>query len=475
MRCYDRDSARQRVSLGEDRLIPSARKFSSPLAVEKRGGINIIWARSIVSLVLLGLVCAAIAAFVGVKAALVFGVIALVAQSLFSTHHTERLWQLLDAPVYGQVPSAPGAWGEIYYRLHKLAKRWHAQVRQIEQQHSRFIQAIQASPNGVVMLDDHDQIEWCNAIAEQHFGLDAKRDLRQHVTHIVRHPDFVRYLNSHRYDETLVMRGMGEKRQNTLSVQVFPYGENRKLVLSDDITELERTDSMRRDFVANVSHELKTPLTVLSGFLETLREIPLEEVDRARYLELMEQQASRMRHIVDDLLVLAKLEGDIKSPGDQPIDMGAVVRHLQEDAMTLSAGRHQFAFDIDDTLTVTGAETEILSALGNLVMNAVRYTPDGGSIKVEWRLAGDRAAFSVTDTGFGIPAADIPRLTERFYRVDRSRSRDTGGTGLGLAIVKHVLQRHDAMLDVKSEEGRGSTFTVRFPPQRSVRQQTIHA
>ncbi|PPK42239.1 two-component system phosphate regulon sensor histidine kinase PhoR [Trinickia symbiotica] len=443
--------------------------------MEKRGGINIIWARSIVSLVLLALVCAAIAAFAGVKAALVFGAIALVAQSLFSTYHTERLWQLLDAPVYGQVPSAPGVWGEIYYRLHKLAKRWHAQVRQVEQQHSRFIQAIQASPNGVVMLDDHDQIEWCNAIAEQHFGLDAKRDLRQHVTHIVRHPDFVRYVNSHRYDETLVMRGMGEKRQNTLSVQVFPYGENRKLVLSDDITELERTDSMRRDFVANVSHELKTPLTVLSGFLETLREIPLEEDDRARYLELMEQQAARMRHIVDDLLVLAKLEGDIKSPGEQAIDMGAVLRHLQDDAMTLSAGRHKLAFDVEETLTVTGVETEILSALGNLVTNAVRYTPDGGSIKVEWRLFGDRAAFSVSDTGFGIPAADIPRLTERFYRVDRSRSRDTGGTGLGLAIVKHVLQRHDALLDVKSEEGRGSTFTVRFPPQRSVRRQTIHA
>ncbi len=443
--------------------------------MEKRGGINIIWARSIVSLVLLALVCVAIAAFAGAKAALVFGVLALVAQTLFSVYHTERLWQLLDAPVYGQVPSAPGVWGEIYYRLHKLAKRWHAQVRQVEQQHSRFIQAIQASPNGVVMLDDHDQIEWCNAIAEQHFGLDAKRDLRQHVTHLVRHPDFVQYLNLHRYDETLVMRGMGEKRQNTLSVQVFPYGENRKLVLSDDITELERTDSMRRDFVANVSHELKTPLTVLSGFLETLREIPLEDDDRARYLELMEQQAARMRHIVDDLLVLAKLEGDIKPPGDQAVDMGAVLRHLQEDAMTLSAGRHKFAFDVDDTLTVSGAETEILSALGNLVTNAVRYTPDGGSIKVEWRLLGDRAAFSVTDTGFGIPAADIPRLTERFYRVDRSRSRDTGGTGLGLAIVKHVLQRHDAVLDVSSEEGRGSTFTVRFPPQRSMRQQTIHA
>ncbi|MGN6317562.1 phosphate regulon sensor histidine kinase PhoR [Trinickia sp.] len=437
--------------------------------------MNIIWARSIVSLLLLALVCAAIAAVTSVRTALIVAAVALVAQTLFSTYHTERLWRLLDAPVYGEVPSAPGIWGEIYYRLHKLAKQWHAQVRQVEQQHSRFIQAIQASPNGVAMLDDHDQIEWCNAIAEEHFGLDAKRDLRQHITHLVRHPDFVRYLSLHQYDEMLIMRGMGDKRQNVLSVQVFPYGENRKLVLSADITELERTDAMRRDFVANVSHELKTPLTVLSGFLETMREIPLEQADRDRYLELMDQQASRMRNIVDDLLVLAKLEGDAKPPSDRAIDMGAVISHLREDAANLSGGRHQFGFTADESLTVSGAQTEILSALGNLVTNAIRYTPDGGSIDVVWKQVGGEAVFSVTDTGLGVPAADIPRLTERFYRVDRSRSRDTGGTGLGLAIVKHVLQRHDATLEVKSEEGRGSTFSVRFPAQRTMRRQPAHA
>ncbi|AXL51535.1 histidine kinase [Paraburkholderia caffeinilytica] len=433
--------------------------------------MNIIWARSIVSVVLLAVLCVVVGALVNVKAGLVLAIVMLLAQSLFSTFHKQRLWRLLDAPVYGEVPSAPGIWGEIYYRLHKLAKRWHAQVRQVEQQHSRFIQAIQASPNGVAMLDDHDQIEWCNAISELHFGLDAKRDLRQHITHLVRQPDFVRYLNSHRYEEMLIMRGMGDKRQNVLSVQVFPYGENRKLVLSQDITELERTDAMRRDFVANVSHELKTPLTVLSGFLETMRELPLGEAERARYLELMEQQASRMRHIVNDLLVLAKLEGDNKPPSDQMIDMRAVLRHLKDDAENLSSDHHRIVFDADEGLTVTGVETEILSALGNLVTNAIRYTPDGGAIKVSWQASGGSAVFSVTDSGLGIPAADIPRLTERFYRVDRSRSRDTGGTGLGLAIVKHVLQRHDAQLDVKSEEGRGSTFTVRFPVFRTARRQ----
>jgi two-component system phosphate regulon sensor histidine kinase PhoR len=433
--------------------------------------MNIIWTRSLVSMVLLAVLCVALGVIVNVDAALIVAVVVLLAQSLFGTFHKQRLWRLLDAPVYGEVPSAPGIWGEIYYRLHKLAKRWHAQVRQVEQQHSRFIQAIQASPNGVAMLDDHDQIEWCNAISEAHFGLDAKRDLRQHITHLVRHPEFVRYLNSHRYEEMLIMRGMGEKRQNVLSVQVFPYGENRKLVLSQDITELERTDAMRRDFVANVSHELKTPLTVLSGFLETMRELPLGEDERARYLELMEQQASRMRHIVNDLLTLAKLEGDNRPPSDQMIDMRAVLRHLRDDAMNLSGDHHQIGFDVDESVTVTGVETEVLSALGNLVTNAIRYTPDGGRIHVTWQMKDNCAVFAVADSGLGIPAADIPRLTERFYRVDRSRSRDTGGTGLGLAIVKHVLQRHDAQLDVTSEEGRGSTFTVRFPAFRSARRQ----
>ncbi|BCF87895.1 MULTISPECIES: phosphate regulon sensor histidine kinase PhoR [Paraburkholderia] len=437
--------------------------------------MNIIWARSLVSLVLLAVLCVLVGVFVSTKAALTLAVLALLAQGIFSTFHKQRLWRLLDAPVYGEVPSAPGIWGEIYYRLHKLAKRWHAQVRQVEQQHSRFIQAIQASPNGVAMLDDHDQIEWCNAISEQHFGLDAKRDLRQHITHLVRHPDFVRYLNSHRYEEMLIMRGMGDKRQNVISVQVFPYGENRKLVLSQDITELERTDAMRRDFVANVSHELKTPLTVLSGFLETMRELPLDESERVRYLDLMMQQAQRMQHIVSDLLVLATLEGDNKPPSSQMVDMRAVLRHLRDDAQSLSGGRHRVTFDADEALTVTGVETEILSAFGNLVTNAIRYTPDGGSISVSWHAQGGQATFAVTDSGLGIPAADIPRLTERFYRVDRSRSRDTGGTGLGLAIVKHVLQRHDAQLDVKSEEGRGSVFTVRFPVARTARLQSTAA
>jgi two-component system phosphate regulon sensor histidine kinase PhoR len=433
--------------------------------------MNIIWARSIASLLLQALLAALVAVLTGsIRLGLGFAVVLLCANTLFNTFHTQRLWRLLEAPVYGEVPDAPGIWGEIYYRLHKLAKRWHAQVRQVEQQHSRFIQAMQASPYGVVMLDDTNQIEWCNALAELHFGLDARRDVRQQITHLVRQPQFVRYLGARQYEEALRMQGMGGKRQYVLALQVVPYGDHRKLLLTQDITELERIDAMRRDFVANVSHELKTPLTVLSGFLETMRDLPLADDERGRYLDIMHQQAGRMQYIVNDLLALAKLEGDTRPPQDTVVDMPAVLKHLSADLNVLSGGAHRLDFNADESLSVLGAETEIMSALGNLVSNAVRYTPAGGKISVSWRLEDGSAVFSVHDTGIGIPADHIPRLTERFYRVDGSRSRDTGGTGLGLAIVKHVLQRHEAQLQVKSEEGRGSVFSVRFPAHRTLRQ-----
>ncbi|VVD85512.1 Phosphate regulon sensor protein PhoR [Pandoraea cepalis] len=438
--------------------------------------MNIIWARALTLLILQAFISTAIGWFFGASVGYITAIFLLVTQVLFNAYHAQRLWRLLDAPVYGEVPSALGLWGEIYYRLHKLAKRWHNQVKQVEQQHARFIQAIQASPNGVIMLDEHNQIEWCNAIAESHFGIDAKRDLRQQITHLLRTPAFVHYLSSERYDEALLMHHMGEKRNNVLSMQVFPYGDHRKLMISLDVTDLERTDSMRRDFVANVSHELKTPLTVLSGFLETVGELPLSPEEIQRYVEIMRQQASRMQNIVNDLLTLAKLEGSGKPPPDERIDMGMQMRSLRSDAEGLSQGQHVIEVTQADGLDLRGAEGELHSAFSNLVSNAVRYTPPGGKIRIEWGPTDDGGArFAVTDSGLGIPAEHIPRLTERFYRIDRSRSRDTGGTGLGLAIVKHVLTRHQADLKVTSEVGRGSTFAIQFPPTRVTQRAPVDA
>ena len=380
--------------------------------------------------------------------------------------HASKLIRLLLSSNFGEVPNALGIWGEIYYRLHKLARSWRDQVLEIEQQHSRFIQAVQATPNGVVMLNEDDQIEWCNSIAERHFGVNAKRDAMQRITHILRKPAFVQYIIRQNYREPVRLNNMGAFEQFTLDVQIFPYGDKQKLLLSQDVSQIEKTDSMRRDFVANVSHELKTPLTVLSGFLETVQELELNEADQKKYLDLMSVQTGRMKTLVEDLLTLAKLEGNPEPPVTQVVPMGVMLSRLQSDAQGLSQGHHQIVVEKNSDRNVLGDDLELYSAFGNLVSNAVRYTPDGGNITIRWTDLEDGAIFTVIDTGPGIAQEHIPRLTERFYRVDRSRSRDTGGTGLGMAIVKHVINRHHGELKIESTLGVGSEFSLTFPQQR---------
>jgi len=253
-----------------------------------------------------------------------------------------------------------------------------------------------------------------------------------------------------------------------LSVRVIEFGEERKLLNSRDVTAEERLDTMRRDFVANVSHELKTPVTVLSGFVETLSDdsFDLTSAQRKRFLGMMADQAKRMQRLVEDLLTLSALESDVSPADEQPIDIRSFVERLAEEARALSAGRHTVEAAISGDCSLLGNSKELHSALSNLVSNAVRYTPAGGSVRLAWRLEDGHGVFSVADTGIGIEARHIPRLTERFYRVDSGRSRESGGTGLGLAIVKHALTRHQAVLEVSSELGRGSSFSAVFQPGR---------
>ena len=404
----------------------------------------------------------AFSAIVGWIAATIFLALLLIHQ----LWHASKLTVLLLSPSYGEVPVAMGIWGEIYYRLHKLVKGWRDQVLEVEQQHQRFIQAIQASPNGVVMLNEDDQIEWCNAIAEKHFGLNARRDAMQRITHILRKPAFVQYIIRQNYREPVKLTGMGDFEQFSLEVQIFPYGDKQKLVLSQDISQIEKTDAMRRDFVANVSHELKTPLTVLAGFLETVSELDLNEQERDRYLEMMSVQTGRMKTLVEDLLTLAKLEGNPEPPISQVVNMPNMLARLKLDAEGLSQGKHQISFDQNSDKNILGDDLELYSAFSNLVSNAVRYTPEGGKVCVTWAQIGEEIELCVSDTGPGIAAEHIPRLTERFYRVDRSRSRETGGTGLGMAIVKHVINRHHGELKIESTVGVGSRFCLVFPKQR---------
>jgi len=363
-------------------------------------------------------------------------------------------------------PRDAGFWGEVGYRIERALR---ARERQTEGERERlrqFLQAIEASPNGVLLVDADERIEWCNARAADHFGLDPQRDRQQKVTNLLRAPAFVAHLQGGSYDEAIEFAGPHGRVM--LSVLVRPYGDGQKLVLSQDVTERERMETMRRDFVANVSHEIRTPLTVLAGFVETLASVPLSTVEQPRVLNLMRQQTTRIQTLVDDLLTLAQLEGSPRPGGDRWVNADALIATAMADAELLSAGRHDLHLEKADEVELAGAEGELNSAVGNLLSNAVRYTPDGGRIDVRWfvREGDGCAVFEVADTGIGIAREHLPRLTERFYRVDGSRSRDTGGTGLGLAIVKHVVQRHGGELQVESEPGKGSRFRLVFPAAR---------
>jgi two-component system phosphate regulon sensor histidine kinase PhoR len=321
-------------------------------------------------------------------------------------------------------------------------------------------------PEGVVMLDEADHIEWCNPLAEQHFGLDCTRDIGQQITYMARQPEFVQYLSMRNFGEPLILRGA---RQDglTLSIKLIPYSVNKKLLISRDNTRFERIETMRRDFVANVSHELRTPLTVVNGFVETLHDMPSLENDMARRaLELMGEQTQRMERLVNDLLTLSKLDNALNALQEEKVDMVALVRALYQEGLSLSGNRHRLRLELESDCAVLGSTEELRSAFGNLVSNAIRYTPQDGEIVLRWQEQGGQPVFSVRDSGIGIAPQHIPRLTERFYRVDRSRSRETGGTGLGLAIVKHVANRHQARLEITSEEGKGSTFSIAFPAKR---------
>lgn len=372
-----------------------------------------------------------------------------------------------------------GIWAEIVQRIQRLLVQREKQVTVARHRLQRFLEAIQASPDGVTLLDDQGRIEWCNDMAAKHLGLDAQRDLLQHVVHLVRDPVFSKYFAQDAHDSEVLIEGRSNSLSQhvKLSVHLYAFGEGQQLLMTRDITSVSLADAMRRDFVANVSHEIRTPLTVLSGFVETLQAIPLAEEERQSYLRLMSVQAERMQSLVADLLTLSQLEGSLPPGKHEKTPVPELMAQVLSDASALSAvlsgqegeerGQvHELVFEPAPAWFFLGARSELLSAISNLVSNAVRYTPAGGRIHVKWSRNTDWVTFSVTDTGPGIAPEHLPRLSERFYRVDRSRSRETGGTGLGLAIAKHVAQRHGGELRIESQVGVGSTFMLVFPASR---------
>lgn len=402
------------------------------------------------------------AIFVGTLLGGCIGAGIVIARDAWRSH---LLLRWLRNPSGSPAPRDEGFWGEIGYRMEKALRQREQAIAAEAGRLAEFLSAIEASPNGVVTLDAEDRITWCNSQASDHFGIDPVRDRLQRVTNLVRSPAFVEHLQGGRHEDAVQIGGAGPQR--TLSVLVRPYGDGLKLLLSQDITERERTEAMRRDFVANVSHEIRTPLTVLAGFVETLATLKLSDAERSRVLVLMAQQADRMQALVADLLTLAQLEGSPRPSTDRWVAVDTLLSRARADGEALSAGRHRLSATGGDDAEIAGSEAELLSAVGNLVGNGVRYTPDGGHIDLGFRWRSDGGAdLEVADTGVGIAREHLPRLTERFYRVDGSRSRETGGTGLGLAIVKHVVQRHGGEIEIASEPGQGSTFKLVLPPGR---------
>ena len=389
---------------------------------------------------------------------------------LLVLRHVAKLAALQDwlrDPMAKPVPQGSGAWEEVLAGLYRFVRVRSKQEQQLKGELQRFRNAGLALPDGVVLLDAHGHIEWGNPIASQYLGLDQGRDLGQPLVNLVRHPDLAAYLEQGEYAEPLTLR-LARGGGRVLSLAIIAYGEEQKLLLASDITLAEKVETMRRDFVANVSHELKSPLTVVAGFLETLTdsEVELDEQRRQGYLRMMREHTLRMQRLVEDLLTLSALESSRGLSDETLVDVSALLAAVRDEALALSAGRHRIELSVDGPAVLLANAQELRSAFANLVSNAVRYTPAGGTIWLSWGRRAAQALFSVSDSGPGIEPRHLPRLTERFYRVDHSRSRETGGTGLGLAIVKHVLTRHQATLEIESEPGKGSTFSAVFPARR---------
>jgi two-component system phosphate regulon sensor histidine kinase PhoR len=413
----------------------------------------------------------ALAALIGFAAGLVFGrswavsalvLLGLLGLQLFNLQRVLR-WLGTDQPELA--PDLPGPWGDLVARIVRLYRRKQFHKLRLLRLLRELRRSTAAMPDGVVVLNPQAEILWFNRTAARLLGLRGKSDVGLRIENLLRAPEFLRYLRQGQYAVPVVLHSaVGGERY--LSLQIVPYGAGQLLALVRDVTREIRLEGMRKDFVANASHELRSPLTVLSGYLETLAQEPGIDPSLQGPLQEMRRQTQRMTRIVQDLLELSRLESSDASAPAQPIDVAALMAQLRQDVLARAVHPAQVQVQADSSTRLLGEEVQIHSAFANLVDNAAKYTPADGSVQIRWWTDAQGGHFSVADTGIGIAPEHIPRLTERFYRVDAGRSRATGGSGLGLAIVKHVLQRHGAQLAIESEEGSGSRFTCHFPPER---------
>lgn len=366
-------------------------------------------------------------------------------------------------------PTDVGPWTDVVRHLEHNLELQKDLLAQAQETSDAVMAAAQALPVGVISLDQSLSIIWFNKAARQQLSLNEQTDLGSNLLHLIREPEFVRYARQRAWPDPIIIKTRHGNQEKLMMMQFVIYAREQRLLITRDLTQIDKLETTRRDFVANVSHELRTPLTVLAGFVETISEAPagaLTEEQTQQYFGLMREQAKRMQSIVSDLLTLSNLETSPEAE-QAHVNVSEMLDGLRQQIEALSAGRHVFEWEIAPGLDLLGAPSELTSAFANLLTNAVRYTPEKGTIYVKWAAEPSGGArFSVRDTGIGIATEHIPRLSERFYRVDRGRSRAAGGTGLGLAITKHVAMRHDAELQIESRLQKGSTFSLVFPQSR---------
>lgn len=398
---------------------------------------------------------------------LTFGLVAMIVVSGIQLSTIAKWVKNINDPP----PASVGPWDEILAPIYRKLRSDTQEIEELNRHVESIMLAASALPDGAITLDQEMAVTWCNPVASDHTGLVIDADRGFSIFNILRAPEFATYARGENWSEPILLHVPRDGQERSLLVQLTQYGMDQFLVVTRDVTQLEKLETTRKDFVANVSHELRTPLTVLAGFLETLHDMPEDSISdeqREQYHLLMMEQASRMQAIVDDLLTLSTLESSPSSAGG-PVRVADLIENALMQARSLSKEQHVFVLNISAELCIIGLEAELASGISNLLTNAVRYTPKDGTITVSWYLTeSGKACYSVQDTGIGIAAQDIPRLTERFYRVDRGRSRSTGGTGLGLAITKHVAMRHNAELNIRSRLGAGSLFSLEFPASRVI-------
>ena len=416
------------------------------------------------------LIAAAVALLIGAVIAMLFDdtsaarwlALCIVVITGYHAYYLTALHHWAALPRNRELPLGIGTWSAVLDRLSRAVRQENEARVELSSELDRVHAAVDQLPDGLVVLDRFDHVEWSNNAAEHLHGIFGRK---RPIHHYVRQPEFIEYLERADYS-TPIRVSLQAQPGRVFEIGLFRTDGGQKLMVTRDITDQAKLDAVRRDFVANVSHEIRTPVTVIGGFAETLLTLDLDEDKRREYLATILKQSQNMQRLVADLLMLSSLENSSTAPSESTIDVAAMIGAIAAEARALSAGRHTVVEAVDSNCQLRGAPMEIESALRNLMTNAIRYTPDGGVVTMRWSIRGDEAWLSVRDTGIGVAAEHMPRLTERFYRVESGRSRSTGGTGLGLAIVKHVVQRHGARLDVQSWLGEGSVFTLVFGLER---------